>query len=120
MLPWLILYFLLNVAILPISIYFLYCWYFLDESETVLQVYIPLVSIVCVVCLLIVSHHWYKIMMLCLDIREMIKVDPFLRIGDRVVLGMEDPSISIIGSLSRSSAKLSSKKDKVIGNVTFA
>jgi len=58
--------------------------------------------------------------MLCLDIREMVKVDPFLRVGDRVVLGMEDPSISIIGSISRSSAKLSSKKDKVVGNVTFA
>jgi len=114
-LPWLVYYFLINLAILPVCIYFLYAWYRLNESKEVLYIHIPIIGVLSLFCLLLSLHLWYRIMVLCLDIRERVKVDPFVRVGDRVVLGLDD--YSTLGK--RSNATLSVKKSKVVGHVTF-
>jgi len=121
-LPWLVLYFVLDIAILPVCIYCLFTWYTLTDSNNILHIYIPIISIFAVGLLCLCLHHWFKIMNLCFKIRDRVKVEPFTRVGDRIVLGLVDPSvysISNVGSVARSSAKLSSNKSKLIGNVSF-
>ncbi|XP_023334152.1 uncharacterized protein LOC111705737 [Eurytemora carolleeae] len=68
---WLIVYFLVDISVLPICIYFLYAWFMLKKSYTVLHIGIPIVGVVCLSGYLVLIHHWFRILNLTQQISKL-------------------------------------------------
>ena len=104
--PWLILYFLANCSFVPLAISLVYLWFerspecsnILEDGsycqDDILYFWSPLIGFSTVVALSICLINWMIMLNVTRSMKNKLNPEPFLRLGSRIVFGLQHTSHS--------------------------
>jgi len=102
--PWICLYFIANCGIMPIGIGLVYLWY--DSAprcsiendllkwcqDDILYFWSPVIGVVLLAVLIISLHNWFLMLHVAKSMKDKLNPQPFVRIGSRIVFGLQPTS----------------------------